>query len=498
MAKIYLKTRDANGNVIVKERKLVKYFEKEDFIVNGKTLYTYDVIPEEKDVPENAVPKVKAEYVSVKTKSNNNRPETIEWQGETVKVPKLYTPKMINSFRGSAGIETSIKVARKLFFENPTRSITVQICTITKEGEKLERVQMNINEFNNFTGKMLFVDKLDSYRQLKWFHVFNPKANNNYCIIDHVNSISGKKIKENGKIKDVLLGEVYGAAYQAANEDHFSYQQIYTMKKFCKTLNNSPNPSKKYKTWVRNNFYPKKVYLICDNISNYDAKYAYKLWTDRGVDCMVIQAEQFNRKYKFNNTNSIETKVSETWGSAVGWTFSAPLTRLSNENNIDTYATGNSERRKELIERGVKVTKVTTRADKFQMYNKVLATNEERKDAARNIIWKHKVGILPKMFIDLEDDKYGIKKTRVTYILEPDEVICECCGLPRNIHNHKNKFQQIVDKVICPHCETEFDDECGLIEIGTYFDDNCFDENEEYMDDIISSIDGYEETEIEE
>ena len=478
------------GNKAKKRTKVIKYFERDEY---GK-----QIVPEEKEVKENAVPKKRAEYVSVRTRSTNDRTDTIEYQGEIVKVPHLITPKEREYLKTSERLRADLRKARELFFSEPFKTIEALTFKMSKEGEDAERRTFDIHEFNNYVAKMIFEDSIESYRQLKRFHVYDPRQNNNYCIIDHVNSISGEKVKdENGKIKDVLLGELYEAAYRAAKEDNFTYNSTFTMKKFCRALNNCTNPSKQYKMWVRDNFYPRKVYLICDNITNYDARYAYKLWTDRKVDVMVIQADQNSKYFSYKATDDINRKVANTWSNAIGWSSEIPIYRAVKENNIDLYSVGNKSKRQELITRGVKVSKITTKANKFLIENRAVVTDKETKNIARNVIWKHKAGILNKKYIDLVDDKYEIKKTRTTYMLEMDQTICECCGKPRNIYNHKDRFQKITNKIICANCEAEFEDFEGIYDFKPYYEDSYKEDLDDYIDDIILSSDGYEMNMIE-
>lgn len=479
-----------NGNKTKINTTSIKYFKRDEY---GK-----QIIPEEKPVKDNAVPKMRAEYVTIDA------------------APVISKTRLINSktmYDLKHNLVPQLNLAYKILEEaienikKPDEIPTIEALTyvIDKNGERLERKIFNIHEFNNYCAEMVYGSqdkKMKAIRSAENFHVFDPKNIANYCIIDHVNSLSGGIYKrdEKGRLKDTLLSELYDAAYRQAEEDGFEFEQRYTMKKFCKALNGSPSPSKKYKTWVRRTYFPKKVYLICDSIDNYDAKYAYKCWADRKVDVMVIQANTEMLKYKYHNfTEDRNRKVAETWSSAIGWEFETPLYRTSKENNLDIYAVGNKEKRQELINRNVKVTKVTSRTDKFIYYNSAIVPDNKVSNMVYHAVWEKHQGLYDEtiqngngIYKYNDTEEYdGIMKERPTSFLDIDTVICACCGRPRPQYNYKDRFQNITNKIICPNCEAEFDSD-GF-EFVPYFEDNYNDEFDTYLDDIIASIDSEED-----
>lgn len=473
MAKIWIK--DENGNKVQVEKKTVKYFEKEDFIVNGEVLYSYNIVPEEKPVENNSVLKTTAEYISANIST-------------TITKNRLFTKKDINNAQKKLreDMNTAYEIFKLRWQADSTKTIDIQTYNITKTGEELKRETLNLHECNEYFAKIVYSKEptCKTIIKIENQHIFDPRKNNEYCIIDHVNSID-----------EGSLGDVYDAAYAAAKKDGFSYKESYTMKKFCKALNNCKDPSKEYKTFIRNHYFPKKVYLICNDIDNYDARYAYNCWSKRNVDIMVIQADQIARQYKFDNfTNNRNRKIAETWRSAIGWEFEAPISRIPTNNNIDMYAIGNKEKRKELIDKGVKVTKVTTKTDKFQRSNTAIASDKTVNRMVYHTVWERKHELFNETiqngnglykFNDIEE-KQGIQKERPTSFLDIDTVICTCCGRPRPQYNHKNRFQEYTDKIICPNCEAEF--ESNGYEFVPYYEDNYNDEFDTYLDDIIGEL----------
>lgn len=457
-----------NGNKTQKGKKVITYFERDN--ETGK-----QIIPEEKPVKENSVLKATAEYISIDipTQITKNRLFTKE---DADKARKKLKEDM----------NTVYEIFKLRWEADTTGTIDIQTYNISKAGEKLTKETFNLHDFNEYFAKLVYSNEpaCKTIVKIENQHIFDPRKNNDYCIIDHVNSIEG-----NG------LSDVYDAAYTKAKEDGFSYKETYSMKKFCQALNHCKNPSKEYKTFVRNHYFPKKVYLICNDINNYDAKYAYNCWKKRNIDIMVIQADQFGRQYKFNNfTDNRNRKIAETWQHAIGWEFEVPISRMSMNNNIDIYAIGNKEKRKELIEGGVKVTKITTRTDKFQRSNTAIASDKTINRMVYHTVWEKKNELFNETiqngnglykFNDIEETK-GMLKERPISFLDIDTVICTCCGKPRPQYNHKNRFQEYTDKIICPNCEAEF--ESDGYEFVPYYEDNYNDEFDIYLDDIIEEL----------
>lgn len=233
----------------------------------------------------------------------------------------------------------------------------------------------------------------------------------NYAIIDHVNSI------EHG------LGDAYKKVYKMIKEDHYKMNETcYKIKDVCYMVSPYTNHiSKKFKTWIRHNKNPEKVYLICENMRNADAKYAYNCWAERGIEVEVIEADPIKLEDGTNPDN--DRKTAMTWAKALGETFEAPIKRDYQElNSPDLY--------QERPDRKLYENNPLTGNHITGTWHKGETMTNKQSRIARD--WQIKDFI----------KKYEIYKEKgyLTECLDIDYTICPKCGKPVK-HNFWHEFR---------------------------------------------------------
>lgn len=293
----------------------------------------------------------------------------------------------------------------------------------------------------------------------------------NYAIIDHV-----------GSLDEMDMRRAYFTVNARAQKDGYVKNKTYfTMKNFCQQKVYNPYSRKpckgetldKLKFSVRHNKNPQKVYFICYEL-NTTAQRELDKWVERQIPTMVYEAathsfykvESFEETHQFIDEESRKRRCAEIWGAALGYSFSAPVTRTQQVNNIDCYSARNADERRELIARDVEVTKITSTPEKFLEQNRCIAPMKEI-----NAFWDYYVALY--------------KSNLLADALEPNYVICPHCGRPMNPNNHKDENQRETEFVICTHCETHFDEDVfGTLESNPYYDDSFddFDDSDEFFD----------------
>lgn len=200
--------------------------------------------------------------------------------------------------------------------------------------------------------------------------------NKNYAIIDQIGSFD-----ENRNVK-----KIYKRFFEIASEEGFA-KNTYTMKKFCeknwKGRKEMSNEKLKSMKWaMRNDKNPAKVYLLCEEYTK-DAKYAAEKWADKGVVTEVFvfsEKEHFFLELPMFADGEIPWKrrLCQIWAPALGWTFSAPIWRETNQNSLDNYM--ERQDRKELMENTATashITKTYHTREAFLKHNREICPEEE-------------------------------------------------------------------------------------------------------------------------
>ena len=348
----------------------------------------------------------------------------------------------------------------------------------------------------------------------------------NYAVIDHVGSLDEKDFEF-----------AYSTIAARAYKHGYTYKKksLISIKKLCVA---SYNPFAKQpicwkdktgklvydeekiasmKFAMRYQKSPKQVYFICYELDK-NTEREVKKWAERGIPVEVHELmthQHFAYKdFAYSHQFYTETRFprqrewAETWAPAFGDSFIAPepyrllkdrqtsvilpITRLNSENELDVYALGNREQRKELQNRNVKVSKVTSTAEKFLEQTRCIVPDA---DINHYAIEKYQF----KRFIDMHphttDSKIYWTSEGMDFedMLEIDRVICPHCGKPMNPHNHRDANQRLTEFIICTNCETQFDEDTfgGAYPVcEPYFEDSS-DEFDRWLDDITESEDSY-------
>lgn len=279
----------------------------------------------------------------------------------------------------------------------------------------------------------------------------------NYAIIDHV-----------GSLDEMDMRRAYFTVNARAQKDGYVKGKTYfTMKTFCQQKVYNPYSKKPctgetlnaLKFSVRHNKHPQQVYFICYEL-NLTAQRELDKWVERQIPTMVYEAstrsfykaESFEETHQFIEDDSRKRRCAEVWADALGYSFSAPVTRTQQVNNIDCYASRNKDERRELLSRDVEVTKITSSPEKFLEQNRCVAPMKEI-----NAFWDFYVALY--------------KSNMLKDALDPDYVLCPHCGRPTKIHYGENA---------CRFCETPLGD-ASDITFDAYYDDS-FDNSDEFFD----------------
>jgi len=243
----------------------------------------------------------------------------------------------------------------------------------------------------------------------------------NYAIIDHAGSVGANKA-------------LYKKAFAAAK----GYEKVFTLKNICQQFSPYAREiTNKMKFFHRYNRTPKHVYIVCASQFDAKAKFIASIWDDRNIPVTFIEENPAPQVQ--SNVISKARRCALIWGSALGWTFSAPLFRDSYTESIDMYTKRPNNNN---IESGSYAAKRTTDPQKyFEAFRKV-ASEQECLDFFQHY-------------------RYLYKNNLLAEFLEPDWFICPDCGRPVRISSES-----------CQWCDHEFD----AIEFESFFEDSYTDE----------------------
>lgn len=260
-----------------------------------------------------------------------------------------------------------------------------------------------------------------------------------YAIIDHVGQLT---TSENKKI--------YHKVYQHAKADELT---AYTLRKIC--IAESPYAKEvtskmKYRARYQKN--PTKVYVVCNAIDP-SVENIIQIWESRNIPVMVFEANGFIETHQLDLDGEYDRKrrIAETWAPAIGWSFSAPVTRIQRELVPDNFCKRPDHDL--LVASGeTHFTKPFTNADTFLEMNRCIATDKEIEEFYTHLryLWDTKV------------DGHRL----IEDMLEPDYILCPTCGRPMRVHTGEHE---------CPHCDAKFEEDAIFT---AYFEDS-FEDSEE-------------------
>ena len=297
-----------------------------------------------------------------------------------------------------------------------------------------------------------------------------------YAIIDHVGSLES----------DVINRMAYNKVYRRANKDGYDKTNLFTMKKFCQ-MNWNPhtktilddNKLKAMKFAMRHQKNPEKVYFICPTL-DYNTEREVQKWHDRGVKVRVFEInahteydyEDFYDTHQFDidGKASINRRLAEIWAPAFGYSFSAPITRIQRENNIENFTKRPDH--DAMVESGeAHYSKPFTSNETFLEMNRCVATDAEIKkfrqylDAYLKIVGGSIDTRIGSSFGAFIGDASALQE-----FLNPDYIICPECKRPTNIRNHKDQYGKEHINPVCQHCDNELD--AFGFDTETYYEDS--------------------------
>ncbi len=258
----------------------------------------------------------------------------------------------------------------------------------------------------------------------------------NYALIDHIGQVAN-------------ISEIYKTAYAEAS----SFEKVFTMKKVCEAYSPyAKEITQKMRWYHRYNRTPQKVFIVC---GSFDEKVAaiQQVWEDRGIETELIE-EDNQPTYDFGLEISRYRRCAMIWGKALGWTFSAPLTRDVRENTPDPWQARPDSRKKskdEVLLRdmpGMHISKISTKPETYLNAKHTIASEEECIQFFQHYRWLYENNLLAES-------------------LEPDYTICPTCGRPIRLGT--------AEEIACDYCDTVVTSDV----IETYYDDS-FKEDEEF------------------
>lgn len=283
-----------------------------------------------------------------------------------------------------------------------------------------------------------------------------------YAMIDHVGMLEGNTFngfavfKKDPKEPDAVSMNRAVYAYVNKRIEADGFEKKFSVKECAKL--DSPYAreiTSKMKTRIRYTKNPKKVYLICNSLSDNNANFAYKVWTERNIEVEVIEVHPFEIDHKIDVDGVYDKKrrIAEIWANALGWSFSAPITRIQQENSIDNYSKRSDH--DELVAHGeTHITKVSSRPESFLLQQRVIAPDAEIDAFIEHYMFYQKA--------------VASHQLKLSDILEPGWAVCPHCGKP---------YRQHEGTIRCNYCDSVIDDD--IIE-SAYFDDSFDDES--YLD----------------
>lgn len=283
-----------------------------------------------------------------------------------------------------------------------------------------------------------------------------------YAVIDHVGSIDEADLS--------VYTKVY---HRAASEGYTKNKDLFTMKKFCE-LNWNPYSRKpmdltKMKYAMRHQKNPQKVFFICPEL-NYSAEREAQKWHDRGIKVRIFEAntgadydyEDFfdTHQIDIDGKASINRRLAEIWAPAFGYSFSAPITRIQRDNNIENFTKRPDH--DELIASGeTHYTKPFVSAETFLEMNRCIAPDSEIKEFRQYLdSYLQITGCRIESKVSASFGSITGNISMLQEFLNPDYIICESCFRPHKVHTGDCE---------CPHCQHVIN---GDITLSPYFDDS--------------------------
>jgi len=270
-----------------------------------------------------------------------------------------------------------------------------------------------------------------------------------YAIIDHVGTLTGAENKR-----------IYKKVYAQAKADKLT---AHTLKKVC-LAEASPftrEVSSKMKYRARYTKNPSKVYIVCDSLDS-TVESVINIWESRNIAVEIFEANSFvdTHKIDIDGKASINRRLAEIWAPAFGYSFSAPITRVQRENNIENFSKRPDH--DSLVASGeTHFTKPFTSSEMFLEMNRCIATDREIKefrqylDAYLSIVGGRIDTRLGGSFGAFIGNASALQE-----FLNPDYIICESCGRPMRIHTGDCE---------CQHCLNRFSED---IVLTTYYEDS--------------------------
>lgn len=280
-------------------------------------------------------------------------------------------------------------------------------------------------------------DKYGDIEKVQTYVAEKSKTIVKYAVIDHVGQV-------------VNIKETYEKAFELASD-----YEAYTLKKVCQA--SSPYAreiTNKMKWYQRYNRNPHMVFIVCGTYDN-SVMAVQSAWEDRGIPTQIVEEEP-NPTYFFGMEISRYRRCAMIWGSALGWSFSAPLVRdeavnYKGEMNLGRPIEEEKLHRDELT--SYKAVRYTS-PEAFQERFLEVASEDECIEFFKHYRWLYENNLLADS-------------------LECDYAICPTCGRPHKISQDR-----------CTWCDTEFE----TIEVKEFFDDNSKYGNDELN---FNSFDSY-------
>ena len=269
-----------------------------------------------------------------------------------------------------------------------------------------------------------------------------------YAIIDHIGSLTTSENKH-----------IYKRVYTRAKQDEIT---AYTVKKIC--LAESPyarevTSAMKYRIRYQKN--PTKVYIVCDKVDA-NVEHVEKIWESRGITCEIFEANGFIQTHKIDidGLASINRRLAEIWSPAFGYSFSAPITRIQRENNIENFSKRPDH--DAMVASGeTHFTKPFTSAETFLEMNRCVATDAEIREFRRYLdAYLTLTGCTIETKVGSTFGAVSGNITALKDYLNPDYIICDSCKRPMRVHTGDCE---------CPHCRTTFEEDVIL---DSYYDDS--------------------------
>lgn len=328
----------------------------------------------------------------------------------------------------------------------------------------------------------------------------NANTKTHYAVIDHVGSLSEDDMKA-----------IYKKVFAQTEKDGYEKNKTcFTMKAFCKKQYNRYTSKpltdarlKSMKFAMRNQKNPEQVYFICPQLYKSTEREVRK-WAERGIPVTVYEVnedceykyehfmmsastdpsyEDFEatHKYAWDSTADTIRRLVDLLAPAFGIMLSAPAIHFDKDRVPDNYIKRpDFEARVNSGE--THYTKPFTSSAKFLTTYRCIATDEEIKEAWYRIAYiLHKCNCTVCMekgehFGSITGDIIKLKE-----YLDIDYMICEECGRPMRITNHKDECQHTTGYVVCPHCNARYEEE---IAFSVFYDDAYFEDCDYYSLDL--------------